>query len=163
MIFRIIRRLLRDSRGNISIILALSAVPLLFAVGMGMDYTSASYRENQLNAFADAAALAALTPAMMAQSDQASINAATSTFNAQASSVTGVTYNPNSLTVAVTDTSTGTSVQRTVTVSYTAASQNAFFGILGTPSIALAGSSQGTAKAAPNINFYLLLDPHPRC
>jgi Flp pilus assembly protein TadG len=157
----IVDRLRRDRRGNVAIVLALAAVPLLFAIGMGMDYTSASFRENQLNAFADAAALAALKPAIMAQSDQASINAATSTFNAQASSVPGVTYDPNALTVAVKDTSGGVSVTRTVTVSYTAASQNAFLGILGTPSIALAGSSQGTAKAAPNINFYLLLDSSP--
>jgi Flp pilus assembly protein TadG len=154
-------RLLNNTRGNVAIVLALAAVPLLFAVGMGMDYTSASYREDQLNAFADAAALAALTPAILAQSDAASVAAATTTFNAQAASVTGVTYNPNALTVAVNDTSTATSVTRTVTVSYTASSQNAFLGILGSPTISLTGGAQGTAKAAPNINFYLLLDDSP--
>jgi hypothetical protein len=55
----------------------------------------------------------------------------------------------------------GTSVTRTVTVSYTAQSSNAFMGMFGKTSIGLAGSSQGKAAGAPNINFYLLLDSSP--
>ncbi len=154
-------RLLSDRRGNVATVLAIATLPLLFAVGMGMDYTSASFREDQLNAFADAAALSALTPAVLAQSDSASVQAATKTFNAQASSVTGVTYDPNNLNVTVSDTGSANSVTRTVTVRYTANSTNAFATLLGRPSIALSGGAQGTAKAAPNINFYLLLDDSP--
>ena len=46
-------------------------------------------------------------------------------------------------------------------MSYTASSQNAFGGILGSPTIALGGSAQGKAAGAPNIDFYLLLDSSP--
>jgi hypothetical protein len=124
---------------------------------MGIDYVNATYREDQLNADADAAALAAVAPAVMAQSDAASILAAQNTFNAQAATLSNVTYSSQNLTVAVADSLT----TRTVTVSYTATSQNACPNILGQPTIALAGNSQAVATNAPNINFYLLLDDSP--
>ena len=68
--------------GNVAIIFALLLMPMVFAAGMGIDYTAAVSREDALNAIADAAALAAVRPALLAQSDRASINAATTTFNA---------------------------------------------------------------------------------
>jgi Flp pilus assembly protein TadG len=146
-----------DSKGNVAIILALALVPLIYLIGMGIDYVNAAYREDQLNADADAAALAAVAPAVMAQSDAASVLTAQNTFNAQAATLSNVTYSSKNLTVTVADSLT----TRTVTVSYTAASQNAFPNILGQPTIALAGNSQAVATNAPNINFYLLLDDSP--
>src|SRR5580704_1188775 len=108
----------RDSRnGNVAITFALASIPLLFAVGMGVDYTSAAYREDQLNAFSDAAALAAVTPAMMASTDAASVTAATNTFNAQATAMTGVNYSSGS---GVSVTTADTITTRTVTVTWTA-------------------------------------------
>src|SRR5271156_4872610 len=155
------RRLRRDAMGNVALIFAFAAVPLIFSVGMGVDYTSAAMREDQLNAFADAAALAAVRPAILAQSDASSVTAAQNVFNAQASSLAGVTYNPAAVNVNVNDTLSGGAVVRTVTVSYTAASQNAFAGILGQPTITLSGSAQAKTSGAPNINFYLMLDDSP--
>jgi Flp pilus assembly protein TadG len=152
-----IRQFLRDKRANISIIFALSALPLIFVTGMGVDYTTAADRQAQLNADADAAALAAVTNTVSAQSDTASVTAATNTFNAQATTIPGVTYDPANLSVSVVDSATN----RTVTVSYTAASQNAFLGVLGTPTIALSGTSTATSQSAPNVDFYLLLDSSP--
>ena len=157
----VIGRLLSNSKGNLSVIFALVAVPLVFSIGMGIDYTAAGFRKDQLNAVADAAVLAALRPSVMAQADSASVAAATNAFNAQATTISGINYDPAGLKVAVSDSSTAVSVKRTVTVSYTAASQNSFLGILGRKNIAVAGSSQATASAAPNIDFYLLLDDSP--
>jgi Flp pilus assembly protein TadG len=157
----LLRRLVRDVKGNIALIFAFASVPLIFSVGMGVDYTSAVMREDQLNSYADAAALAALRPSILAESDAASVTAAQNTFNAQAASLTGVTYDPAAVKVKVTDTLAGVAVTRKVTVSYTAASHNAFAGILGQQTITLSGSSQATSNAAPNINFYLLLDDSP--
>jgi len=149
----------REARnGNVAITFALAMIPLVFAVGMGVDYTSAAYREDQLNAYADSAALAAVTPAMMASNDAASTSAATNTFNAQASTLAGVTYSSGTgLSVTIVDTIT----TRTVTVSYTAASNNYFPNVLGESTIALGGSSTAVGALAPNINFYLLLDSSP--
>src|ERR1700684_483337 len=95
-----IRQFLRDKRANISIMFALAALPLVFVTGMGVDYTSAADRQAQLNADADAGALAAVTNTVSAQSDTASTTAATNTFNAQASTIPGVTYNPANLNVS---------------------------------------------------------------
>jgi Flp pilus assembly protein TadG len=139
-------------------IFAISLVPLVYLSGVGVDYGSAAMREAQLNAIADSASLAAVTPAMMAITtggDAASITAATNTFNAQASSVAGV-ISP-SVTVTVADTVT----TRTVTVQYTASSNNFFPNVLGRSTIALSGTSQAVGSVAPNINFYLLLDDSP--
>lgn len=144
--------------GNVAITFGLAAVPLVFAVGMGVDYTDAAYREDQLNAYADSAALAAVTPDMMSKADSASITAATNTFNAQASTLGGVNYSTNNgIAVSVVDTIT----TRTVTVTYTAASQNYFPSVLGANTIALGGTSTAVGALAPNINFYLLLDSSP--
>ena len=155
------QQLRRDARGNVALIFAFASLPLIFSVGMGVDYTSASMREDQLNAFADAAALSAVRPAILAQSDAASVTAAQNTFNAQASTLTGVTYDPAAVKVTVNDALTGAAVVRTVTVSYTAASQNAFAGILGKPTLTLSGSAQAKTSGAPNINFYVMLDDSP--
>ncbi len=151
-------RLLKDKQANVAMTFALAMIPLVYAVGVGVDYTSAAYREDQLNSYADAAALAAVTPSMMQQNDAASVAAATNTFNAQAQSATGVSYSTSTgVSVNVADTIT----TRTVTVSWNAQSQNAFPGILGSSTIALNGSSQAIGALAPNINFYLLLDSSP--
>ena len=92
---------------------------------------------------------------MMAQSTSNATTVANNTFNAQASTVNGVT---NAVpTVAIT---TSGSV-RTVTVSFTAKSTNAFAGVLGMASLPLNGTSTSTAGLAPNIDFYLLLDDSP--
>ena len=153
-----LRRLLRDNRGNVAMMFAASLFPLAFLTGMAIDYTMASDRQAQLNGFADAAALAAVTPTMMAQSDTAAKTAAQNTFNAQAQQLTTISYAPANLTVSVATDNTG---KRTATVTYTAGSPTFFSGLLGQSQINLGGSSTATGGLAPNIDFYLLLDDSP--
>jgi Flp pilus assembly protein TadG len=156
-LFGLLGRFTKDRAANVAVIFALAAIPLTFFVGMGIDYTLAANRQAQLNAAADAAALSAVTPTMMAQSLSIAKTKAQNTFNAQANAITGITYNSNNLTVNIT---TSGSVH-TVTVSYTATSQNTFPNVLGMSTFALSGSAQATAGLAPNIDFYLLLDDSP--
>jgi Flp pilus assembly protein TadG len=157
------RRFFRDRRGNVAIIFALSMIPCVFLVGMGLDFTSATQKRVQLNAAADAAALAAVTPAMMSQSTSTAKTAATNAFNAMANAMTGVT----SVTPTITVTSSNGGLTRTVSVTYTANSTNSFPNVLklltGTSQTnwAISGSSTSTATTAPNIDFYLLLDNSP--
>jgi Flp pilus assembly protein TadG len=150
-------RYIRGTRGNVAIIFGLSLVPMTFLVGMGVDYTSAALRDEQLAAAADAAALAAVTTSMMTKADSASITAATNTFNAQASIISGINYSPTGVTVTVVDSVT----TRTVTVNYTSSSVNFFPNLLGMATIPLSGQSQAIGESPPNINFYLLLDSSP--
>ncbi|MGZ3280598.1 MAG: pilus assembly protein TadG-related protein [Phenylobacterium sp.] len=138
-------------------IFAVAAVPITLLTGMGVDYTLAIDRQVQLNAAADAAVLAAITPTMMTQPTDVATQAAKDTFNAQAGSITGVTYAPTELTVNIAT----TGAKRVVTLGYTAHSQNIFAGVLHMDTIAVAGGSQGTGGQAPNIDFYLLLDDSP--
>jgi len=150
-------RWFHDRVGNVAIIFALCLLPIMFAIGAGVDYGLAAERQQKLNAAADAAALAAITPAMMAQPDAASAQTATAAFNAQATVIDGVNYIPTAVTATVADNAT----VRTITVTYAASSQNVFLPIFGISTIALGGHSQGSSQIAPNIDFYLLLDSSP--
>src|SRR6516165_2481361 len=126
MIISQVNRFARERWGNMTITFALSLIPMAFLMGMTMDYTTAQQRKEQLDAAADAAALAAVTPAMMAQPDANAITTAQNVFNAKATGIPGVNYNSSNLSVTATD----NGLNRTVTVSYIASSQNAFAGIL---------------------------------
>jgi Flp pilus assembly protein TadG len=157
----LMRRFSRDRRGNVAIIFALSMIPCVFLVGMALDFTSATQKRVQLNAAADAAALAAVTPSMMTQSTSTAQTAATNAFTAVASNMTGVT----SVTPTITVNTSG--LTRTVSVTYTANATNAFPNVLklltGTSQTnwPISGSSTSTATTSPNIDFYLLLDNSP--
>ena len=61
-----LRRFTGDRKGNVAIIFALSLMPITLLTGMGIDYTSATTKKAMLDAAADAAALAAVTPTLMA-------------------------------------------------------------------------------------------------
>jgi Flp pilus assembly protein TadG len=152
-----LRRFIGDRKGNVAIIFAFSLMPIALLTGMGIDYTVATQKKAMLDAAADAAALSAVTPAMMAQNSTASITAATNMFNSQVASIPGLNYVSQNLSVNAVD----NGLKRTVTVTYTASSPNAFAGVLGRQAWSLGGSSQATASVAPNIDFYLLLDNSP--
>jgi Flp pilus assembly protein TadG len=157
------RRLVRDRCGNVAIIFALSLIPIVFLTGMAMDFTSAISKRVRLDAAADAAALAAVTPTMMGKTDATAKTTAQNIFNGTSAGIPGTT----SVTSTVTITDSNGGLTRTVTVSYTANSMNAFPAVLqlgagkSEATWPLAGSSTATASASPNINFYLLLDNSP--
>jgi Flp pilus assembly protein TadG len=157
MRFSSLHRLLHDRKGNMAMIFALMLVPVTFAIGMTVDYTSAARKRSQLNAAADAASLAAVTPAMMAASDASAQTAATNMFNAQIQKIPGLSFTAANLNVTITD----NGLNRTVKVCYTAASTNNFSKIIGQSSFALQGCSTSASSVAPNIDFYLLLDSSP--
>ena len=158
------RRFSRDRRGNVAMIFALSIIPIIFFAGMGLDFAAATQKRVKLNAAADAAALAAVAPGMMSQSDASAISAAQNMFTAQAATVPQLNIDPSQPIVAVTH----TGLARNVNVSYTANSVNAFPNVLGllTGGTAqqywpISGSSQASSSIPPNMNFYLLLDNSP--
>jgi Flp pilus assembly protein TadG len=153
----ILRRFFRDREANVAIVFALSLIPITLLTGMAMDFTSAEQKKAELDAAADAAAIAAVTPAMMAKADAQAVTAAQNMFNSKATNINGLNYSPSNLTVTVTD----NGLNRTAIVSYTASSQNAFSGILRLAAWPISGSSQASSSVLPNIDFYLLLDNSP--
>ncbi|MBR0930194.1 pilus assembly protein [Bradyrhizobium diazoefficiens] len=145
-----------DRKANVAIIFALTMVPIIFLLGMTLDYTLALRKREQLNAAADAAAIAAVRPAMLTQTTKSVIeNTAAAVFAAKAN-LPGLAAVPTP-TITVTD----SGLSRTITVSYTAESVNNFPGVLGKSTWQVAGSATAKASSAPNMNFYLLLDDSP--
>src|ERR1700679_1758481 len=114
------RSFLRSKGGNIALITAFVMIPLTFALGMAFDFTLAQSRKDQLDGIADVAALGGVTPTMMVGTPAAAKTQATSMFNGQEPSVSGVSS--LNLTVTATDVAVGTVVTRTVVVTYTAKS-----------------------------------------
>jgi Flp pilus assembly protein TadG len=157
MIVAALRRFTGDRKGNVAIIFAFSLMPIVFVTGMGIDYTAATQKKAMLDAAADAAALAGVTPTLMAQPSSASVTATQNMFNSQVANIPSLNYAAANLTVSAAD----NGLKRTVTVTYTASSNNSFSGVLGQSAWPLGGTSQATASVAPNIDFYLLLDNSP--
>ena len=161
-LIRILGRLARDCGGNVFMMLGFTLVPMIFAVGFGIDYSRAMRVKTILDAAADSAALAAVSSAALAQSDTAAKATATSMFTAQIGTMPNVTFNAASdLTVSLATTSASNGIGRTVTVAWRAKSTNIFSTILGSAALALNGSAAATAAKAPNVNYYLLLDTSP--
>ena len=169
------RNIVSDRRGSVFIIVGFALIPLTFSVGMGIDYARAARMQTRLNALADAAALSTVTNTMMQQSQ---FNAAVTSYYMwyqQANGTSGMLtpyatgccaytqtstvadVNDGTLHITITDSGT-TGHTRTTTVSWHAASKNSFGTLLNMPQIELNGTSTTTAKQAPNIDFYVLLD-----
>ena len=155
-------RLWRNKRGNIAIITALMMIPLTFALGMAYDFTMAESRQDQINGMADVATLGGVTPTMMAKSNAAAQSFSENLFTSQLATVNGVTYNVSDIDMTGSgDNASGTSVTRTIEITYKAASVNVFAKLLGMPTFPLHGKSIATSATAPNIDFYLMMDTSP--
>ena len=153
---RLLPRFTRSDSGNVAVIFAIALVPIVYLMGMTLDYTDAIHRKAQLDAAADAASIAAATPAMMSQTNDVATAQAKMVFNATANTLPGLAGTPVA-TISVTN----IGLVRQVSVSYTAASINNFPILLGAPSWPISGASGSSASGAPNINFFLLLDTSP--
>src|SRR5579864_1332886 len=154
-----------NRRGNVAVISALCALPLVAAVGCVIDYTTASLVKTKLQAAADAAALATVSvnSSVVATAKTMSGNGtvsggstfATNFFNANLSSAPqNVGY--TNLTPTATVSLTGTKV--TASVSFTARVPTYFMGVMGYSTVSVNGSSTASYALPTYINFYLMLD-----
>ncbi|THD50071.1 MAG: pilus assembly protein [Bradyrhizobium sp.] len=149
-------RFAKDRKANVAVIFALMMVPTVYLLGMAMDYTQALRKRSQLDAAADAAAIAAVRPAMLQQTDAVAQATALAVFQSTANSLPGLTSVPTP-TITITD----VGLARTVSVSYNTSSINNFPALLRSPAWPIGGSATSKASSAPNMNFYLLLDDSP--
>jgi Flp pilus assembly protein TadG len=153
----LIGRFRRDRKANIAVIAALTMVPIIFLLGMTLDFTQALRKKEQLDAAADAAVIAAVRPAMLIQSDAVAQSTANAIFMSVANAIPGLVATPTP-TITITD----SGLQRTVSVSYNAASINNFPKVLvNTAAWPINGSATAQASSAPNMNWYLLMDDSP--
>lgn len=188
MLRRLMLRFAGNCAANVAVIFALAMFPTIFLLGMALDYTHEQHMKVNLDAATDAAAVAAVTSAMMQQSPQVAQATAKNVFNITANPLVnnGNLAGKPTLTVAVNcskpDATTGyctyapcpgtdsvytdavnsnNQVVRNVQVCYNAASSNAFPAVLQKANWPFAGQSGTRNQSAPNINFYLLLDASP--
>jgi Flp pilus assembly protein TadG len=152
-------RLLRNRRGNVAMMYALVAPMLLFGAGAALDYGRAAQIHTKLNAAADAAALAALTPTMLQQSSDVAKAAAENLFNGLTQNIPGLTAHATQVTVTVTP--GATTLTRDVSVSYSSSVNTIFAQVLGKSALPVSGSSEASAQAPPNVDVYVLLDNSP--
>src|ERR1700749_3095490 len=104
-------RFVRDRKANVAVITALTLVPIIFLLGMTLDFTQALRKKEQLDAAADAAAIAAARPSMLRQSDTVARDTANAIFMSVANGLPGLVAVPTP-TITVTD----VGLQRTVSV-----------------------------------------------
>ena len=155
-------RLWNNRRGNVALITAFMLIPLTVALGTAYDFTMAESRQDQIDGMADIATLGGVTPQMMGLSNTAAQAYSKNLFTSQLATVNGVTYNLSDIdTTGSGDSSTGATVVRTIVINYKAASTNVFASLVNMPTFPLKGSSTATSSAAPNIDFYLMLDTSP--
>jgi Flp pilus assembly protein TadG len=152
-------RFLADRRGNIAMMFSLSMPVFVLAGGLAIDYSRAATTRTRLYAAADAASLAAVTPAMMNQSNSTAQAAALAAFDAAVARIGDLATTPTVTVTVVTDaTSSG---KRDVTINYSGVSNNMFGGLIGWPTTSISGHIDATASVPPNIDFYVLLDNSP--
>src|SRR5271163_3088068 len=153
-------RFRRNLRGNVTLFFAVSLPVLVLAIGVSIDFGRAAAARTQLNSAADAAALAALTPAMLQQSASVAQAAAVDMFNGQTSAINGLVAGQTTVTVTISNPASNP-VVRQVTVTFAAQVQNFFAAIEPSATFSLGGTSVAQASVPPNVDFYLLLDNSP--
>jgi Flp pilus assembly protein TadG len=151
-----------NTRANVAVISAVSALPLITAIGCVVDYTTAAMIRTKLQAAADAATLAAvsanspLIATAKAMTGNGTVSGGSTTaINFYNSDLTGTTgYTTSSPTATVTK--TGTTIS--ATLSFTAQVPTFFMGVIGYNNIAISGTSTSSYTLPTYIDFYLMLD-----
>jgi Flp pilus assembly protein TadG len=148
-----------NKRGNTAIIFALSALPLVSAVGCVIDYSYASMIKTKLQAAADAATLATV-------SNNSPIVATAKNMTGSGNVTGGATYAQNffsSDTTAFSGVTYSASVSKsgqaiTAAVTFSDQVPTAFMKIFGYSNMTVSGSSTASFTLPTYINFYLMLD-----
>ncbi|HLH86978.1 MAG TPA: pilus assembly protein TadG-related protein [Xanthobacteraceae bacterium] len=150
-----------DRRGNVAVTVAVSALPILYAIGCVIDFSLASMVKTKIQAAADAATLATVSNnsptvanAKAGQSVSGGSTYATNFFDAGSTS-TKSAFNL-SLTRSATVTMSGTTV--TAALTYSGSVPTYFLGLIGYKHIPISGSSTSSFTLNPYIDFYMMLD-----
>ena len=153
----------RDRRGNVAIIFALSAIPTIALIGFAIDYGTATAGKAKLDAAADAASMAAITTAQTVIQGSGTTAAAISqgqaaaagAFKANAGTI-GFTTIPTPTINLARDTLNPQKI--TATVSYQTTTQTILSNVIGLQKVNLYGTSTSTLTMPTYINYYIIVD-----
>jgi Flp pilus assembly protein TadG len=167
MIVSRLQRFRRDQRGNVVMIFALAAVPIIAAVGCAMDYGRAARIHSKFESAADAASVSSISLASRAYAQAQSMSGdgpvavgnadALSMFNANIAHVIDYTLDTVTPNVVMSKGSL------TSTVQFTAQVPTIFMKIMGINTMNVSGQSVATNVVASTAyaDFYMLLDNSP--
>ena len=157
-----VSRFCRDRRGNVAIIFTIAAIPLVSAIGCGVDYSLATRMKVKLQTAADAASIAALSqksPGFLAASvmtgNGSVTDGVTDANNVFDSNMNGIIGYQN---LVRTSTVTKTGIKLAASVSYTADVPTSFLKVIGFQQLTVTGVSSSAATLPPYLDFYLTLD-----
>jgi hypothetical protein len=163
--FSLLNRFRGDTSGNIAVIFAIAALPIMSAVGCAVDYSRATQLRSKLQSAIDAASVGSVSkssPGFIAAGSMtadgpipAGITDATNLFNANMNGVPG--YTLNSMTPVMTK--KGGVI--TSTLEFSANLPTMFLGLMGRSTLTVTGKSVATTNMPQYIDFYLLLDNSP--
>ena len=145
-------------RGNVALLVALAAVPLIGMVALAVDFGRTSVVKGKLDEAADSAALLAATAASNAwktgdtNAVAEGIAAAQARFKAQSANQSDVTIGP----VGVVLTRNGGLFNSTVT--YTAQTPTTFARVLGITALPVSGQSSASLALNPYVDIQILMD-----
>jgi Flp pilus assembly protein TadG len=161
----LLARFRRDRAANVAVTFAIVCVPLISAVGCGVDYSRANQIRSKLQGAVDAASVGSVartSPAFLAAGSMTADGTidvgktdAQNIFNGNVNGTSG--YTLTNLTALV-EKKNGIV---TSTVSYTASVPTMFMNVVGIKSVTMSGSSTATATMPKYIDFYLMLDNSP--
>lgn len=150
-----------NTHGNVAVITAIAALPMLAATGCVVDYSMAAMAKSKLLAAADAATLATVSansPIVASAKLNGNVangqTYATNFFNAGAAAING-SFN---LSVVPTASVTMSGTKMTAKVSFTGTYKTNFTSLIGLKQISISGSSTATYSLPLYIDFYLMLD-----
>jgi Flp pilus assembly protein TadG len=162
---RLIPGFLADRGGNVAVITAIAAVPVIAAIGCVVDYSTATMIKTKLQAAADAATLAAVSAnsPVVATAKAMTANGVVSGgqtytqnfFDSNLSTApANVGYSGSTRTASVSK--TGTTINAALT--YTATVPTFFLGMIGHSTISVSGNSTSSYTLPSYIDFYMMLD-----
>ena len=143
------------------VLIAAGMLVAVVAVGFGLDYGRAMVLQAKLAEAGHAAAMAAVSPAMMAQDQASTTSAASGLFAGQVTGLPGLVFDAAAgLQVDVSDGAAASGAGgRQAMVRWSAAYASLFGGVFGASSLPITGSAVAMAQGAANVSFTLLMVP----
>lgn len=145
----------RDTRGNLAVTFAITAVPVVVGVGVAVDYSRANMVKATLDSYADAAALSVVNTKAMAMTASQAQDSAVTFFKTQATTLKGASI--GTVTAKVTDSTSG----RSALLQYAASVQTTIANVAGFDKLDIAGRATANSALPVYMDFYMLLDNTP--
>ena len=153
--FKHLKRFFKSEFGNISIIVALSAIPVIVAGGVAIDYGRLTLAKSEFEGIADSVAMQSVNFSSNSVSASAAQTNATNNFNNLA--LAHADTKLNALNIVVTQGANG----RNSSVNYTISVPATFTKLIGQTTLTANGTSLATSAQAVFKDIYVLADNTP--